>query len=319
MGFSSVPAEFLPALKYCFDREAGAAGARHFDCTYPFQAAYILMNYPFGVQAQSPAGAFPWALSDPVCGCYVFRDTWKDSQDFLAIAKVRCAAYPGLKRQYVGKAFELDIWGLGQKWVAAPIGGAERNPFFGGEDISYHNPRPRQAVLSADMERAFLVAGRPPPRPRAKIKGEPPPIQRNDLLWGADVPMTGAGAKGRRHFAADFSGVSGAPGLFVSIDKFQGVVAGRGTAWELGVKDVTFAGPKFASGDADGANLSGLIVAPATSRGGRMGAVNESFVVFTIQNGAPPPIKVEGTGLNAKVTVGGQTVSFDGEKIIFAK
>jgi hypothetical protein len=39
MGLGSVPSEHLPPLKWCFDREAGLSGAKHFDCTYPYQGA----------------------------------------------------------------------------------------------------------------------------------------------------------------------------------------------------------------------------------------------------------------------------------------
>jgi hypothetical protein len=41
------------------------------------------------------------------------------------------------------------------------------------------------------------------------------------------------------------------------------------------------------------------------------------FVILTLQRGVAPAVKVEGTGLDAKVTVGQQTVRFDGQKVIF--
>ena len=46
---------------------------------------------------------------------------------------------------------------------------------------------------------------------------------------------------------------------------------------------------------------------------------DEFLVVMTIQRGAPPAVKVDGTGLGAKLTVGGRTVAFDGEKIVFGE
>jgi len=42
----------------------------------------------------------------------------------------------------------------------------------------------------------------------------------------------------------------------------------------------------------------------------------EFFVVVTIQRGDPPPVKQSGKGLAATVTVGKQTVRFDGEKVV---
>jgi len=43
------------------------------------------------------------------------------------------------------------------------------------------------------------------------------------------------------------------------------------------------------------------------------------FVVATLQQGDPPPVKVVGKGLGAKVYVGKQVVTFDGEKVVFGR
>ena len=43
------------------------------------------------------------------------------------------------------------------------------------------------------------------------------------------------------------------------------------------------------------------------------------FVVMTLQKGDAPEVKVEGTGLDAKVAVGRQVISFDGEKIVLVQ
>ena len=45
----------------------------------------------------------------------------------------------------------------------------------------------------------------------------------------------------------------------------------------------------------------------------------EFFVILTLQRGAAPAVKAEGNGLAAKVTVGGQRISFDGRKVVLAK
>jgi len=43
------------------------------------------------------------------------------------------------------------------------------------------------------------------------------------------------------------------------------------------------------------------------------------FVVATIQRGDPPPVKQSGSGLGSTVSVGGQTVRFDGEKVVVGR
>jgi thiamine monophosphate kinase len=45
----------------------------------------------------------------------------------------------------------------------------------------------------------------------------------------------------------------------------------------------------------------------------------EFFAVITVQNGAAPAVTVEGEGLAAKVTVGGQIIRLDGDKIVLEK
>ncbi len=46
---------------------------------------------------------------------------------------------------------------------------------------------------------------------------------------------------------------------------------------------------------------------------------DDYFCVMTVQRGDAPRVTVRGRGLDAVVTVGGQTVRFDGEKIVFGR
>jgi hypothetical protein len=41
------------------------------------------------------------------------------------------------------------------------------------------------------------------------------------------------------------------------------------------------------------------------------------LVVITIQRGDAPPVAIQGAGMEARATVGRQTVRFDGQKIVF--
>lgn len=45
----------------------------------------------------------------------------------------------------------------------------------------------------------------------------------------------------------------------------------------------------------------------------------EFFVVGTIQRGTPPPVSISGRGLEAAVSVGRQTVRFDGQKVVIGR
>jgi len=63
----------------------------------------------------------------------------------------------------------------------------------------------------------------------------------------------------------------------------------------------------------------GQMPAPGIYASGGNAKDGKFFVVATIQRGEPPTVKVKGSGLEAVVTVGKQTVRFDGEKIVFGK
>jgi hypothetical protein len=45
----------------------------------------------------------------------------------------------------------------------------------------------------------------------------------------------------------------------------------------------------------------------------------EFLVVVTLQKNGAPDVSVEGEGLTSKVMVGGQTVRFDGQKIVMGE
>jgi len=63
----------------------------------------------------------------------------------------------------------------------------------------------------------------------------------------------------------------------------------------------------------------GQMPAPGIYASGANPGDGQFFVIATIKQGTPPVVKVDGSGLEAVVTVGKQTVCFDGEKIVFGK
>jgi hypothetical protein len=93
---------------------------------------------------------------------------------------------------------------------------------------------------------------------------------------------------------------------------------------------LTFVGPVNAEVKAETQTLKfnktynrgvGTFTAPGIYASGADPKDGEFFVVVTIQRpgAAAPEVKVDGKGLAAKVTVGQQTVSFDGQKIVLGK
>jgi len=171
-----------------------------------------------------------------------------------------------------------------------------------------------------------------------------------------------SGITGMRAFGVDYSGKSGAPCLFVLVDKIDGgneklwlwhLAAGNMNAKGSGVTGgddptkiakvagdtVTVTKPggtmKLTAVTPTGGNLIaetrtikfnqtynrgvGTMQLPGIFLHGADPKEGHFFIVATIQpkGVAAPEVKVEGTGLDAVVTVGKRTVRFDGTKVIF--
>jgi hypothetical protein len=167
-----------------------------------------------------------------------------------------------------------------------------------------------------------------------------------------------SGIAGTRSVAVDYSGRCGTPCLLVLVDKITGGKKKVWT-WHVdkaekkrrkgdpsNLESTTVQGPSFTIKHADGATLHGTFVAPekvrlasgvrettmiggaGSSAGKRLerpilGVFAEGgadyFCIVTIGRGDPPKVDVQGRGLDAKVTVGKQTIRFDGEKIVFGR
>lgn len=179
-----------------------------------------------------------------------------------------------------------------------------------------------------------------------------------DNAWRPEN-LTDLGIKGLRAFAADYSDASGAPGLFVLVDTIEGgkskvwtwQLPTTGKGKDFKVAEVDIAGNAFTLKQGD-ATLKATFIAPADVKIERiagekelrvvtsstrmewgvkkftLGAIQvtgadpnagDFMVVMTLQRGEAPAVSATGTGLDAKVTVGRQTVRFDGQRIVFGE
>jgi hypothetical protein len=191
-------------------------------------------------------------------------------------------------------------------------------------------------VVSLNMD--YVYPGKAP-GPNGEVRL--PPVGRWRQPGGYDL-----GIRGLRSIGVDYSGASGAPCLVAVADTIAGG-AGR-NRWELctpGEHAVTVDGGGFRIAAANGATLVATVVAPAgagiTTKDlvlnheiqcvpGRHSSADFKrtivaasggdffLVVMTVQRGPAPEVRVEGAGTRAKAVVGGQAVSFDGRKIVFA-
>jgi hypothetical protein len=154
------------------------------------------------------------------------------------------------------------------------------------------------------------------------------------------------GVRAFRSIAVDYGKTCGAPVLLVVVDRVTGgagkdkwvqlnFTRGRGgpggTLQAEGSK-FTFSPQQVRRTDPPPrGSLRGTVVFPADAKLATDGSDKrpgshlkitggeEYWLVMTIQEGDPPEVKVDGTGADARIRIGGQTITFDGEKIILAR
>ena len=305
MGMSNVPDEYLPAARWWFDRVFGFEGGNEtFNIHMPEQAGYALMNYPFDVEPRNPGDVLPRAVRDRYHEYFAFRSAWSETDeghaspgDLLAIVYGR-----GAVRRYVHQASttpNIRIIGYDQRWadidrvsVSEDIDG-----WLWGEATHAELDEDRgDGSVTLDISRQYL-------------------LDDDD----ADEPVD-EGVEAKRAFAVDYSGESGAEGLYAVVDTVDGLSGHRWRMQMPGRPDTDGRRFTFTRG---GATFSGIVVGPAHAeldanrdgldvRGG-----NRFFIVMTLQEGdSLPEMEVTGEGLDARVRVGERTVRFDGERIV---
>ena len=318
MGLSAVPREYLPGVLWAFNHTWGAEGDKSYAVTWPLEAVYLFLNYPLDVAPRNPAEVLPRAIQDRQKGYCVFRNRWQDEDDFVAAVLLNSQ---NLARSGT-EAGAFRIWGLGERWAV------QRRPGL----------RTSQNVVQGPTEEGWFEAQRAHFQAFPDGSGSVSMATRETYLAviAYHKRPIGPPIAATRCFAADYSGASGAPGLFVVVDKRP---AGKGT-WVMSTSPgykITTSDRGFTITAPSGATMVGTFISPAAVQvsvspvDAAVQAVpsgeGDFFVVMTVQKGPPPEVKVEGQGLAAKVTVRpsspqaveGQTISFDGEKIILEK
>ncbi len=301
LGLNTASARFLPGIVWFFERYFGKQGDGGFGVEelLPHTAIYALTGYQDNLASKNPAQVFGKTLVDEQKGFYVFRDRWQDSADFVA------SIY--LKRQPLGASWSFPdigsfrIWGLGQEWAKAGVGDGNR------ED--------ENVVVFADNE----------------DRGGEPIFHQTNPDGSGIVSL--AYKNWLRSFAVDYSGMSGAPGLFVLVDEF----ALKNTIEDYKVKTWTMhtegkvrvKGQTFTISSPSGATMQGTVVTPkgaaiavkSTQHSNiiRITGVKQFFVVMTVQRGNAPNINISGDDLDAKVTVGKQVISYREGRIVLDK
>jgi hypothetical protein len=367
-GFALAPEELKPAVLWAWNRTQKLADDGKLKGAYltedfldPMSAAFLLVNHPGpagGLTEKNPGDALPKVLLDDWKGGFAFRNRWQDGDDIVATIYGNWNNAGG---EWDGaETGEFRISGLGADWAVRGAGWgctgekteiprrANQNILQLPEPVEQGAPaaarflkasKDGSVILTLDMD--YVYAG-------SKKSGTGkvlPPLPVHPRKGTADVYYD-LGIKGLRGWAADYSGVSGAPALFAVVDKVAGSAGNN--RWHL-VTDksqpVAIAGNTFTIRAANGATLKGTVLAPEApaiaSRTETLGheaaydgdhqtrsfdrtiidlpAKDFVFVIMTLQKGEAPSVSVQGAGEAAKAAVGKQTVGFDGGKIVLGQ
>ncbi len=306
------------------------------------------INYPLDMKPAPIGTKLPRVWEAPGLGYYAFRSGW-DKDAFVAQVALRHQVISGWAGQNAGT---YRLLGLGQEWVTGTTDRYRSRPNesvvwmpdagltdSGCGHLTYLKADDKTMVLSVDLNEVYEKNGRYWYSSYGHLRTIVAPLK--------DKPVPEAsGITGMRSLAFDYSGESGAPCLFVVVDKIVGgkdvnrlwlfqppaekniTADGRGFTVTPGGSKSTLHGV-FAHPASPKVNTEPLvrefINATSTGRGAKITKIinaltvpgqDSYFFVATVTAGTHPEVKVEGAGLDAVVTVGRRTVKFDGEKIV---
>ena len=329
----------------------------------PLAMAYVLLYMPQAPESIEPARRIPRILLAETPGTLWARSDFTDpAHTILARFTAKQMGASGPTRHDVGaRAGHFEIYGLGHHWAAYDRGDMLARQRFNvvqlpdmhvngwarGQLLDFvEKPNLPAASLTQDLSAAYRrldrrTVTRTVTQTRGNLTIDRPVTETRNFI-------TDEGIEAMRSFAVDFSGESGAPGLFAIVDRITGEQAKQWTLHvpELSSSDVTIEGNTFTVRKGD-ATLTATFIAPADVRiDKRLGygsevffvrgktsgfetyrrdvitataadpAEGDFFVVMTLQRGAPPAVRIDGSGLDATATVGNRTLRFDGRHIL---
>jgi len=311
-----------------------------------------------GVAEKDPGQVLPNVMLDDWKGGFAFRNRWRDGDDIVATIYLNwnnaggewdSAETGDFRISGLGSDWAVRGAGWGCTGEKTPIPRrANQNVLELGEAVEQGAPAPGRffraskdgsAILTLDMDYVYASLK------KARSGRTLPPLPVHPRKGTADV-YHDLGIKGLRGWAVDYSGAAGVPALFAVADKVAG--SAGNSRWHLVTERknaVEISGNAFTIRGADGATLRGTVLAPASptiaARPQTLGHeaaydghhVTRSFdrtvidipvkdfvfVVMTLQKGDAPKATVRGAGEKATATIGSQTISFDGEKIVLGQ
>jgi MYXO-CTERM domain-containing protein len=307
-----------PGLRYWYDRMVGAQGDKSYD-DIRAGTIYSILYYPEDVTAQNPMASQDWVdgFADPLGnGYFTYRNRYSDAQDLVAQMYLKLRGNRGHNGP---DALGFRLLGLDGAWA---VGGGR----YGNGNVYY---RSQNSLYAGDPDGALTTSGN-----SGSVVGEPKTKRNGGGFVVAEIGTSNVGVKNhRRRFFADYSDLSGSPGVYVVSDSSE-----DGRYWQINtivLNEVETEGNTFTITAPSGASLRGHVLHPAApsfttgtrARGSEFGfgdqAVTENrFVHFQSDDGdhlvvltlaepgaEHPEVAGSGEGPLQAITVGGLEVT----------
>lgn len=344
--FPIIPPEYQPAALWAWNYLTGVSDEASLPNVVGGRAGAIwglggltlaqsFINYPLDMKPVHPQEGMPRHWSAGTFGLHIFRSGWEGRDEFVAQVWGKASLIKGWNHPNAGG---FQIYGLGRPWTWVDNDpGTIRDTYsvvLLPEDTINDGACGRLVHEKAGPDGSGSLT-----LDLGDVYAKPSPGLYDQMTNRNPDRLQPSGISGLRAVAFDYSGKSGAPALMALVDKIEGG-GKRLWTWQKPVEaDHAIAGNTFTIKYPD-ATMQATFVTPGdakieyaddakkegkSAKQGFWGTLHRFkveaggsfFVVATFQRGEPPKVTVEGTGLDATVTVGGQKVRFDGKKIVF--
>ncbi len=344
--YSVMPGEYKAGLLWAWNKAKDVTGPATLSNLFAKadgrEMAWTFLNYPLNIQPEHPGTSLPVTWESPTFGYYLFRSGWQGKDEFISQVFSKLALIKGWNHPNAGT---FRIFGFGREWV---VGSYDRVGFRLQEPcVQLPDDETNQGGMGRISHLQFERNG----SGTITVNLDEVYAPKQERLWDRNIMRQSkrfvpGSIKGLRAFAFDYSGKSGAPALAVIVDKIDGGGM-REWLWPLpegGLAGTSISGNTFTLQQGD-ASMKLTFITPQDLKleagtdkvavgiiGDRHHSFEGSltrvkarapsghfFAVATFQRGGPPPVRIEGAGLTATITVGTQTIRFDGEKIILGK
>jgi hypothetical protein len=324
-GFALVPTNLRPAVFWAWQRTQALADAGTLANPWltvheldPMSAVFMFVNWPLDAPRTGPEQLLPKVMVDEQKGGYVFRNRWRDGDDCVTTVLLNRPQRGARNSTYFG-AFELS--GLGTDWVV----------------------RGRESSDGLSANRLCIPGGGPAESPAAQLVHFQPLADGSGTL-SMRLDECYPGHTVLRACAVDYSGKSGAGLLFAVVDQVSGPLSGK-AVWQMVVerdRTVDVAGNVVTIKGAGGFSLYATVIAPpapkiekldeehrfeanylGTHRGVSFPRTvvrvsgGDAFFILMAASRTAVPVNPSGRTLTDAVTIGKQSVRFDGRKIVF--